>query len=200
MSKTYNNKIQFPADSDYIIRITDASHGPSKSSGNPLLTVEWEVVAPEQREIAGEMYTMAGIKSSGMNHLYFTTLNPEDAEKSANALDRLTGTGEQPGFLVKCFPDNPELLQSFNPENVSEDIIKGLKGKLLYVQMNGEAQFQRKTPTAAQVEEAKAKKQRPEGDIQTHPVTGAKLITYLPKVREIFGEAPASALKAGGSY
>ena len=200
MNKQWNSKVQFPSDSDFILRITNASHAPSKSSGNPLLTVEWEVVAPETKDVAGETYVVAGVKSGPMNHLYYTTCTPGDDEKSAANLERLTGDGERKGFLRMCFPDNPELIASFNPETPSPELLNGLKGKLLYAQMSADTTFQRKSPTPAQIEDAKKKKTRAEGDIQVHPVTGAKLVTYLPKVREVFGEAPASALKPGAGY
>jgi hypothetical protein len=198
MSKNWNSNVQFPVDSDFVIRILEASFGPSKSSGNPLLTVPWEIVSPDTKMIGEEEYNMAGIASNPMSHLYFTTIVPNDEESSKNCLDRLTNNGEPLGFLRICFPDNPKIVDGFNPENPGTDIIKGLSGKCLLVSMYGEKNEQRKTPTAAEVAEAKKKNVRPEGAVMKHPVTGKPLVTYLPKIRDIFAIAPEAMAKGIG--
>ncbi len=187
--QAWNQKIMFPSDSNFVIRLTDTEFGPSKSSGRNMFSFGWEIVSPESCNIAGEEYDISGVHSGPMNKLYYAT-ESDDAEKQANAIKRLTGTGEQLGLLTMAFADKPELLATFNPTGPNTEILDALEGVCFFCQMSPEVQPQRKNPTAEQIAEAKKKGlKRAEGDIQKHPVTGKNLITYLPKVREIFGKA-----------
>lgn len=188
----WNSKIQFPTNSDFVLCITEATFGPSKASGNPMITVEWETRTPEIVNIAGEEIDISGVKSNPMNHLYFPTRNPDDKVKEKNAIERLVGEGSSvtpPGFLRMMFPDNPEYSVNFNPDNPDAEMLKQLKGKCFYAQMGPDIQEQRKDPTKEQIEAAKKTGARPVGDVQKHPVTGKALISYNPKVREVFGLA-----------
>jgi len=200
MSKTWNKNVQFPTDSDFVIRITGASFGPSKSSGNPMITAEWEIVSPSEKEIGGEAYEMAGIASNPMSHLYYGTKTVGDEEKSANQKDRLCSSSvETPGFLRLAFPDKPEYADNFNPDNPDAEMLKALEGLCFFAQMSPDTVQERKNPTQAQIEEAKAKGIRAEGDVMKHPLTGKPLVSYRPKVRNIFGLAP-SAVGAGKPF
>ncbi len=187
--QAWNQKIMFPSDSNFVIRITDVEFGPSKSSGNNMFTLGWEIVSPESANIAGEEYDISGVHSGPMNKIYYPT-EGADEEKTANCLKRLTGTGEQLGLLTMAFADKPELISTLNPKGPNTEILDSLEGMCFFCQMSPEVQPQRKNPTAEQIAAAKAKGlKRAEGDIQKHPVTGKNLITYMPKVREIFGKA-----------
>ena len=70
-------------------------------------------------------------------------------------------------------------------------VVAGLKGKLVMVQMNSRIDPQRKTPTVAQLEEAKRTGKRAEGDIMKHPMTGKELVKYWPQITDIYGLVPA---------
>lgn len=199
MSKTWNRNIQFPSDSDFVVRITDANFGPSKSSGHPMLTLEWEIVSPSEKEIGGDMYEMAGISSNPMNHLYWKTKDLNDEAKSANALERLVSKGDPQGVLRTMLPEMSDLVDAFNPENPSQEILDALKGLCVFVQMAPDIVPQRKNPTSVQIAEAKKTGKRAEGDIQKHPISGKPLVEYRPKVKEIFGVAPKE-VGAGKPY
>lgn len=175
----WNSNIQFPSDSCFVNRITDATFGPSKSSSNPMITLEMEVVAPETYDVAGQLVDIAGVKTTS----YYTTVNLQDSEKSARALEACKE------LFRRLFPNHPERADKFNPENPD---LTGLKGLCVLTQMNSRTQEQRKTPTAKQIEDAKKAGQRPEGDIMKHPVTGKPLIQHWPNLVEIFGVAPAN--------
>ena len=182
MPTKWNSNIMFPSDSDYIVRVCKAEFGESKSSGNPMITVEYEVVAPEVKEIAGDEVTLSGVKTI----VYYTTTTFDGQEvdtlKTKNARARLTAFYK----LV-----DPELVIDFeNPDT------KVLLGKAFYAQMYPEIKEQRKEPTMAQIESAKTKNIRPEGDVMLHPLTRQPLISYWPKIKELFAACPEHNVSA----
>lgn len=177
----------FPTDSNFICRVVEESFSPSKSSGNPMITLKTEIVAPEEYEIGGEMFTLAGVNP---NPLYFTTqafndgeLDVEKTEKNRKRLEDLYSKFQMD--FSKFNPENPEL---------------GFKGKLFYCQMSGEENVRRKTPTAEQMKvgDPNAKplpRKAGEGDVMVNPMSGKPLLSYRPIIREIFGLAPADPNK-----
>lgn len=189
--QAWNFKIQFPTDSNFINRITSFSFGESKSSDNPMYTMECEVITPTSVNIGGEDIEIAGVKTLN----YYTTKVIGDEEKSAKCLERLTGTNpERPGILrILLGAQADELLKDFNPENPNPEIEKAIKGKCILTMMSPEIVEQRKNPTLEQIEEAKKKKKRAEGDVMKHPVTGKPLVGYRPLIREVFCLAPEGA-------
>jgi len=173
MAKKWNSNIMFPSDSDYIVRVCKAEFSESKSSGNPMITVEFEVVAPEVKEIAGEEVSLSGVK---VKQYYTTTVfdNQEvDSAKTKNARERINAFYH----LI-----DPEAVVDF--ENPDTQV---LVGKAFYAQMYPEIVAQRKEPTMAQIESAKSKGIKAEGDVMLHPVTRKELIAYWPKLKELFG-------------
>ncbi len=171
--------IQFPTDSDFVNRITDASFGPSKSSGNPMVTIMSEVQSPKTKEVGGELIDVSGVKTIN----YYTTINTKDPVKQANAQKKFK---ELMGLL---FPDEPERAENINYANPD---LTGIKGKLILTQMSAQSKERRKDPTLAQIQAAKAKNVEPEGDVMTNPRTGEKLIAYQPQINEVFGLHPDS--------
>ena len=169
----WNSKVQFPSDSCFVNRVTDATFGPSNSSGNPMLTLTCEVVSPATYEIGTETYNIAGVQTKN----YYTTAVQGDDERTAECQKRFKA-------LWELFGLDPNTINWDNPD------VSPLRGKLILTQMSPDIEPQRKNPTAAQIEAAKKTGARPEGDVQKHPVTGAPLINYWPKIREIFGLAP----------
>jgi hypothetical protein len=87
MAQKYSSKLKFPNDSDFIVRVTDESFAPSKSSGNPMITLDFEVVSPEtKRNGDGVECLMAGVTTKQ----YFVVQHLDkdgniDAEKTKNA-------------------------------------------------------------------------------------------------------------------
>lgn len=190
MSEKWSFKIPFPVESNYVNRITEVSFGPSKSSGNPMITMTCEVVMPQEIEAGGEMYNIAGVKTTNYYTTKTLTQGGFDEEKTENQVKRIKD------LLTMLFPENPEYADKFNPDNPDADVLKAMQGKLILTQMSAEVTERRKTPTAAQIEEAKKTGKRPEGDVMKHPITGKPLISYRPKIDEIFGLAPEDIASA----
>lgn len=180
--KQWNASIQFPADSDYVLRITDAEFGDSKRSGNPMLTIETEIVSPDAKEVAGEMITVAGVTPKKFYIVTGNVSKPDDDTNLVRAKERLS----------LLLPNDIELVKNMDGTNVSPEIVSKLKGLLFYAVVSSKATPKRKSPTQAQIEEAKANGKEPEGDVMKNPITGEPLNYYVVEVGEIFGPAPAS--------
>jgi len=182
MSKKWNSDIMFPTDSDYIARIVGATFAPS-SKGNPMLTLNFEVVSPQEKEVAGEMVSLAGVKAK---KYYVTSALDEsgdvDVEKSERCVETINKLADSLG------------IESLDLSNIDT---KPWLGKLCLVQMSSNVTEQRKTPTASQIEAAKKAGKRPEGDVMKHPVSGKNLIEYWPQIDEIFGLASSDGVTVG---
>lgn len=179
MAQKWNSKVQFPKD-NYVIRCMDDSFGPSKSSGKPMITLGFEIVSPETITVDGSEYTIAGTELKA----YYVTQSVDeqgniDVEKTQNIAARLKKLYEAFGLDFSTFnPENPTL---------------GFKGKSVHALLYGDVQEQRKAPTAEQI--AKGQKQ---GDVLKNPITGKALVSYYPKIDDIFGLASADAGKPYG--
>lgn len=178
MSTKWNAKIQFPPDSDYIARIAGASFGPSKSSGNPMLTINWEVKTPAEKEVDGEMILLSGVKMDS----YYSVKSFD-----ANGKEDLVKTEKAKENVKELFR-----LLELNPDEINWDNIdtKPLLGKLCMVLITPDESPMRRNPTASQIEAAKKLGKRAEGDLMLNPKTKKPIIQYWPKVREVFGLAP----------
>lgn len=173
----WNYKIMFPTDSNFINRVTNASFTQSKSSGNPMIVLEMEVVSPAEVQVGNDTVNIAGVKTTN----YYTTqsfvdgvIDPEKTAKNRSNLEKLYAAFEIP-------------FEDFNPENPD---LSSFKGKSVYTQMAPDVQEQRKNPTAEQIADAKAKGIKfVQGDVMLNPITGKPLVSYRPNVKEIFGLA-----------
>lgn len=189
-AKDWNFKIQFPSNSNFINRIKSVEFGPAKSSGNPMLTVKCEVISPEVVDVAGELVNIAGVETTN----YYTTKVVGDDKRSGEVIERLVSTNpEQPGLLTILFPDNPEFVSEFNPENPDQTVLKAMVGKCIMTSMSPKVEPMTATPTSEQIEDAKAKRIRPVGSPMKHPVTGKPLTSYRPQINEVFALAPEGA-------
>lgn len=127
----------------YTIRFTDEKNSPSKSTGNPMVTLEAEIVFPETivSPFTGETLEIAGAKIKPI----YMSLQVKDLETSAidttktqQAIDRYTD------FMKKCGLDIPE--EGIDNENP----VMGFKGKVVDVILDSEEFVQRATPTPEQ--------------------------------------------------
>lgn len=170
MSTKYNGTVVFPTDSQYIIRCIEEVFGQS-AAGNPMITFTYEVVSPEEVEVAGEMFNIAGTKVKTWQVTQTMNNGVKDGEKSAKNLEALTKL-----YTAFGLPTD-----SINPENPT----LGFKGKSVYAQLTNDQQEQRKSPTSEQL-----KAGQKQGDIMIHPITKALLMRNSPKIREVYGLAP----------
>lgn len=194
VTKDWNFNVQFPTNSNFVNRITGLSFETSKSSGNPMLKLECEVIAPETVDVGGELVNISGVKTTS----YYVTKVVGDDEKSLESsqkcLDRLVGNNpENPGLIRILFPDNPEYADNFNPENPDNEVLKKAEGLCVLTAMSAKPEERRASPTGEQIAAAKAKGQRPQGDIMKNPRTGKPLVSYRPQINEIFALAPEGA-------
>jgi hypothetical protein len=178
MSRKWTTDIKIPQDSSYIIRIIEESFNPSKSSGNPMITLKAEIVSPEEVEVGEEQINIAGVQPSPM---YYTTqvmdgegvVNQEKTDNCAKRLKTLYTAFEMDATNIN--PENPTL---------------GFKGKVVYALLYPDTTERRKSPTAAQL-----KAGQKQGDIMLNPKTKQPLVQHYIKVAEIFGLAPTDAAK-----
>jgi len=174
MASKWNSKVAWPKD-NFKIRCIRNSFEESKSSGNPMIVLDFEVDSPETYTIDGVEYNMAGV-SYGLRQWYVTKVmdasGAVDAEKTANCAERLRKLYAQFGLdFTKFDPENPTL---------------EFEGKLVWALLRPDTQEQHKTPTKEQL--ARGEKQ---GEVIKHPITGQPLIQYVPTIDEIFGLAEA---------
>ena len=176
MSQKLTSKVAIPKDSNYIIRCTEEKFGPSKSSGNPMITLNFEVVAPEEVIVKGEAYNIAGARVSPM---YLTTQSMKDGEVDVEK------TSAAAGRIEKMYNAFGLDFSTFNPENPT----LGFKGKEVFAALYADEDVVRKDPTPEQL------KRGEQGDPQVNPVTGKDRIQYFTKIDEIFGLAKKDPTK-----
>lgn len=181
MTTKWNADIQFPSDNCFQNRVRAIKAAPS-NDGNPMLTIELEVVSPTTYEIPGiGDVDITGVKSTTYQaYKVFDEDGSVNVEKSTKAQERAKE------LLVNC--GIPE--EDINWDNLGH-VVASLKGKIVMTCMNSRIDKQRKTPTVAQVELAKKSGKRAEGDVMKHPITGKELIKYWPNVVEIYGVIPS---------
>ena len=194
-TKKWNAEIMFPKDSCYQVRVIDLIFSDSKSSGNPMITLQWELTAPTTVEVGDDIIEIVG-SVKGKQYLATTTVFSADGktvdeeatkvkrDKFIETLKTLKVGGKPVIDVATINWDNPNL--------------SALKGKILLVSMESEVKEDRKTPTKSDLEEAKKKgiDASQAGKIMKDPVTGKDLVKYWPKVRSIFGIAAGT----GGGY
>jgi len=175
MAEKWNSAVMFPQD-NAILRVIEAGFGPSKSSGNPMITLGYEIVAPESINVAGVDYSVAGLK---ITPGYYTTATLDDAEK--------TTTNEQRVFK-SASPERPSLYEVFEIDTTGVDKnnpdVTVFKGKLVHALLTSEVKEKTKSPTAEQL-----KKGQKVGDVIKNPKTGKPEITFYPKIVKLYGLA-----------
>lgn len=177
MSQKWNSRVQFPQD-NFVIRCTDENFGPSKSSQNPMITLEFELQSPDEIEVAGEKYTVAGEK---INNVYLTTQVIEDGTLNVEKTQKCAKRIED---MYRAFNLD---FSTFNPENP----VLGFKGKLVHARLYGAKEEVRKSPTSEQL-----KAGIKQGDILLNPITKQPLLQYRIAIAEVYGLAAEETGKA----
>ena len=168
----YNRSMELPQD-NYILRVLDEGFAPSKSSGNPMITLETEVHSPSEIEIAGQPVTVAGLKIKR----YLPTQVIENGELN---IDKTQKAAKRLETEYKLFGLS---FDGFNPENPT----LGFKGKLVHARLYSKKTEQRKAPTAEQRAAGKL------GDVIVNPITNQPVVNYEPQIAEIYGIAQGGA-------
>lgn len=174
----WSNEVVWQKDSNYIIRCIDEIFAPSKSKGAPMITLAFEIAAPETMEVAGVTYLIAGVSSGLKMYFPMQSLDDDgniDTEKTASCQERYKK------FLEECGQST-----EFNPENPKP----WAKGKLFLALLTDNKSEQRKSPTKEQL--AKGIRQ---GDILINPKTKKPLEQHYPQIQQIFGLAPEDTNK-----
>ena len=162
--------------SNYILRCVEEIFGQS-SKDSPMITLKFEVVLPEDMEVAGEVYNIAGTPLRYFQVTQSMTNGVVDVDKTAACKKRLEK-------LYAAF-DLPT--DNINPENPA----LGFKGKCVYALLENQVSEKCKSPTKDQL--AKGIKQ---GDVLVNPKTNKPLTSNYPKISEIFGTAPVGTTPA----
>lgn len=177
MAIDYNKKMQFPANDDYVARITEAEFVESKRSGNPMIHYTMEVVSPDTRTIDGKEVNIAGVQIEQYATVTVMDGADVDTEGTDNVRERLK-----------------ELLAKLEIETSNFDYqnppVEKFKGLVVLCALGADTDSMRKAPTPEQL--AKGQK---EGDVMMNPITKKAIVFYKPKVIEIFGIAPESVAK-----
>lgn len=182
--KNWNKDIVLPTASDYVLYCLDATFGPSKSSGNPMITLKFEIRSPATVNVAGEDINIAGVEVP----FYATTQNLSEPDKDQSLYARVFHSDNADELsLYQLFEIT--LPDDFDKENPPVDL---LKGKFLYAQVKSDSRAQRKSPTAEQLKNGIR-----EGDVMVNPKTKKPLMSHYPKIVELYGIAPDPSVTAG---
>lgn len=172
VEQKWTKKTPFPKD-NFILRCTDEAFGQS-SSGNPMITLDFEIISPETVDVGTALVNVSGVQ---IRKWYVTknfdgdTINIDKSAKSAEALKA----------LYKAFGLDAE---NINPDNP----VLGFKGKCVHALLYGKQEEQTKSPTSAQLAEGKRK-----GDVIIDPVTKLPMVQYSPQIDTIYGLAQVDA-------
>ena len=162
----FSNKIRL--DDRFALRVLKETFSASKSSGNPMITTEFEIVAPETTSVNGESVNVAGVKIT-----HYTTVKVKaedgswDKEASDKAFSRLVGYYKALGVEV------PTEIDDENPPMLGE-------GKIVDALVLSDETVARKQATPEQ------RAARQQGD-KILDGDGREIIAYYPKIKSILG-------------
>src|SRR6266403_4427948 len=162
IAKSWNNKTFWPKD-NYILRCLEQKFAPN-SNGNPMVTLEWEIVNQEPKQIGPDLIEFDGIKFSSY-HVIKMPGNEEDSNKAFNRFCEM---------LDKCGIDISEGVDDENPPS--------LKGVVVHASVYGREQPSYASPTP----EERAKNLKV-GKILKDPITGKDTINFSPTIEQIYG-------------
>lgn len=155
----------------YVARCTSEEFGESKSSGNPMITREWEIVHPDSVVINGQKKIIAGISVKQ----YLPTIvfkedgKTRDDTSSNKALSRLRDENSNLGLPCEAIDDeNPELC---------------CKGVVADVILSSEESKQFKSPTPEQLAQGKKYGDPIKDD------NGKDVVVYRVKLDSVLGRS-----------
>lgn len=164
--------MQWPKD-NYIGRVLSADFGPAKSSGDPMITLETEVIAPSSIEIDGEPVSVAGQQVK----TYHKTQVLVDGVVDMEATAKLRGGDRGLDKLCTAFGIKFEDVNWENPD------LELFRGKLQHIAMWGKKEEERKSPTAEQL------KRGEKGTVMINPITKQPKYQFFPQISEFYGLA-----------
>jgi len=165
----WNSKMPFPKDR-YVIHCLDETFGISKSSGNPMLTREFEIVAPETVQVGDRTISLAGAKITQYRPTKVKAQNGEgwDTAKSDKRFGELRDELVNCGFASEEIDDeNPPIF---------------MKGKTFEAIVYAKEERSRKAQTPEQ--RAKGEPGEPIKD-----ASGKEVVTYQLQIEVILGQS-----------
>lgn len=159
----------------YVARITEAVFGPSKSSGNNMITLSWEIVAPEIIEVGDRKFNIGGSTFT----TYCPVENKQDPAKDSAAKGRTFDLYEAVTGV------RPDELDENNPE------LGPLKGAVLDVILGSNESMRLMDPTP---------EERANGARYGKPILddkGQPIKSYQIALREILGPSQEAATVSG---
>lgn len=163
----WNSKIPFPKDR-YVIHCLDEVFGISKSSGNPMLTREFEIVAPETVQVGEKTISLAGAKITQYRPTKVKAAEGWDIAKSDKKFGELRDELLNCGFTGEDIDDeNPPIF---------------MKGKTFEAIVYAKEERSRK----AQTPEQRAKGEP--GDA-IKDASGKEVVTYQLQIEVILGQS-----------
>jgi len=179
----WTNSVMFPTD-NFVLRVVEAGFGPSKSSGNPMITLTPEIVSPASIEVAGIEYNIQGLKVSPYYATTQTLPSASVTEEEAEEKSKYNDTR----VFNSTNPEKPSLYQLFEIDATGVDKnnpdVSQFKGKLFHARLKSKVNEKTKSPTAEQL-----KKGQKVGDVIKNPKTGKPEVTFYPEIDKIYGIA-----------
>lgn len=157
----------------YAVRILEEEFKISNNSGNPMIVLVGEIVAPDSFKdpVTGATVNIHGTE---LDDFYLVLSDVKDAKKAQANFNRYADTRKRVG--------NPVPEEGIDVDNPPTDVFKGL---ILDCICDSEEQMQRKDPTPEQ----KAKKEMGDPLLDAQ---GKKMMYYRHKIKEILGLADPS--------
>jgi hypothetical protein len=163
----WNNKIPFPKD-NYLCRCIEEKFAPS-STGNPMITRNWEIVSPETVTVGEKVVSVVGARVTQ----FLVTETKDDQVKSDKFFGQLRDDLQKLGYKETT-------LDTANPPLIA-------KGKGAYIIVYGKEQ-----PSTKPLTNDQRMKGQKVGDPIIDPNTNKPVIAYQLQVETVLGEAPLS--------
>lgn len=171
--RMWTKQIFFPQD-NYIARIISQDHKPN-SNGNPMTTLEWEIVNCDPKKVGDETFEFDGVTFPSY---HVTEIKPpsdaDDKELAAAAQSSENQFNMTDALFQKLGVDTSE---GWDPENPPKVL-----GKIAHLRLYGQDQPAYKAATPE--EKAAGKKM---GEKLKDPITGKDVHSYQIKIAEVYG-------------
>lgn len=172
--RKWNMRVFWPTEY-YQLRVKEVTFSPSKTKGNPQVTLSCEVVAPETVDNGDDLVTVSG---TPIEYYLPTTIFKEGTEEVDTKKTR--EVREKYSALLLNW-DLPAIEGDDAWDNIDTSVFVGVT---FFAMLKAKRNEKRKSPTAAQ------KAAGLPGDILMDPISGEKSITYYPQVDEVSKRVP----------